>query len=334
MKSPISDSSYNKTTSQQCCGQWNTARFVLLAAIYSSSCAALLLPSATAFENILPTLSFGGTTTTTTTSLNNNIINNSSPAAAATTNKFFDFFQSFNVASTQIDKNAPASTKYKFLNSLGVLDGLNVATKERTQMVSDLVEENPTPRPGSQASFAPLATGTWSVVYAPHIYTMGKLALLGQSITGSTSTSTSPAATNKQPEVVQSALGPVIYELNSDGTMVSHARFDLPWWPSIGGSSKSGWLSVSGTYSSQDDNRICRVDFDKAWIKWITSADDDKPYASLESVPDSFEKSIVQTVGKAGFVDGVSVFPVSYLDDDLIVFDFELLGTRICARKI
>ena len=38
-------------------------------------------------------------------------------------------------------------------------------------------------------------------------------------------------------------------------------------------------------------------------------------------------------MGKALFIEAFAVFPVSYLDDNLIVFDFELLGTRICARK-
>ena len=39
-------------------------------------------------------------------------------------------------------------------------------------------------------------------------------------------------------------------------------------------------------------------------------------------------------LGRFFFVDSVSVFPVAYLDADTIVFDFELLGTRICARKV
>jgi len=59
-----------------------------------------------------------------------------------------------------------------------------------------------------------------------------------------------------------------------------------------------------------------------------------QPYPSLESVPESIEKRIIQWIGQSLFLESVSVFPVSYLDFELIVFDFELLGTRICARKI
>jgi len=195
------------------------------------------------------------------------------------------------------------SSKAIFLNSLDTLTNLNAATKEQTQLVQNLIADNPTPQPGSVQSFRPLAAGTWSVVYAPHIYTISKLA--------------------------GGKIDPVLYDLRQDGTMTSHAKFNLPWVH------KSGWLSVSGTYSSQDDNRICRVDFDKTWMKWNDQNDkDDQPCPTLEDVPSSWETSLIQTMGSWLFIDSFSVFPVSYLDQDLIVFDFELLGTRICARKI
>ena len=123
---------------------------------------------------------------------------------------------------------------------------------------------------------------------------------------------------------------PVLYDLKVDGTMISHARYDFPV---VG----SGWLSVSGTYASQDEQDMCRVDFDKAWIKVVNSNEDDvddQPFASLDDVPSSLAKSVIQALGQLFFIDAVSIFPVSYLDQDLIVFDFKLLGTRIVARKI
>lgn len=212
---------------------------------------------------------------------------------------------SFGIFSTPAKATTPQS-KSTFLESLETLERLNVATKERTQMVRDLINDNPTDQPGSTLGFQPFAAGTWSVVYAPHITTMSKL--------------------------VGKGFSPVIYDLEADGTMVSHARFDvrLPILPQRW----SGWLSVSGTYGSEDDDLVCRVDFDKAWIKWNSEDKDDVPYDSLEDVPSSWEKSVIQTLGKFAFIESFSIFPVSYLDEDLIVFDFELLGTRICARKI
>ena len=118
------------------------------------------------------------------------------------------------------------------------------------------------------------------------------------------------------------------YDLHQDGTMDSHARYSFP----IVG---EGYLSVSGTYGSVDDT-TCRVDFDEAWIRQLDKDEGtiDEPYATIEDVPESLAKTIIRRLGRAFFFDGVSVFPVSFLDNDLIVFDFELLGTRITARKM
>lgn len=195
----------------------------------------------------------------------------------------------------------PTPKKDAFLNDLDDASAFNAATKQRTQLITDFLDENPTDRPGSTKSFSPLAVGTWRIVYAPHIYTMGTL--------------------------FQGSFDPVYYILKPDGQMTSHARYNFPI---IG----SGWLSVSGTYGSQDEDLVCRVDFDRAWIKVLGEARDENPYDSLDDVPDSPIKDVVQKLGNTFFVESVSVFPVSYLDEDTIVFDFELLGTRICARKI
>ena len=82
------------------------------------------------------------------------------------------------------------------------------------------------------------------------------------------------------------------------------------------------------------NDNVCRVDFDEAW--WRPFDDDsflDGPYPTIESVPESLSKNIVRQLGRALFIEPFAVFPVSYLDNEIIVFDFELLGTRICARK-
>jgi hypothetical protein len=190
--------------------------------------------------------------------------------------------------------------KQNLLESLEDPNGFNIATPERTKLVEELTKANPTPKPASTDGFAPFAVGTWRIVYAPHISTMGSLA--------------------------GGSFDPVYYIMKPNGVMTSHARFSFPL---LG----SGWLSVSGTYGSEDDDSVCYVDFNKAWVSRNIS-DDDSPLASLEDVPNSLSKSIIQTLGQLGFVRAISVFPVSYLDDDTIVFNFDLLGTRICARKI
>jgi hypothetical protein len=211
---------------------------------------------------------------------------------------FFTIVESFSLKATQ------TSTKEALLKELDDPNGFNSATKRRTTLVAKLITENRITSPGSANSFTPLAVGTWQIVYAPHIYTMGSL--LGGSFS------------------------PVIYIMKPNGIMTSHARYNFPI---IG----SGWLSVSGTYGSQDEDKACRVDFDTAWVRLLTNGDnshDAEPYDSLEAVPPSPWKDVIQALGKILFIDAVSVFPVSYLDEDTIVFDFELLGTRICARKV
>ena len=197
--------------------------------------------------------------------------------------------------------SSTTTSKKLLLENLDDPNGFNEATKERTKLVADLTLENPTNAPGSTKSFGPLAAGTWRIVYAPHIYTMANLA--------------------------GGSFDPVYYILRKDGTMTSHARYTFPV---IG----SGWLSVSGTYGSEDEDNVCRVDFDKAWVRLTNDNPTMDPYDNLESVPPSFWKDIIQSLGKFFFIDAVSIFPVSYLDNDTIVFDFELLGTRICARKV
>ena len=84
---------------------------------------------------------------------------------------------------------------------------------------------------------------------------------------------------------------------------------------------------------SVNDN-VCRVDFDEAWYRPFNhDSFADGPYPTIDSVPKSLSKSIIRQVGTALFIEPFAVFPVSYLDNEVIVFDFELLGTRICARK-
>lgn len=42
----------------------------------------------------------------------------------------------------------------------------------------------------------------------------------------------------------------------------------------------------------------------------------------------------MQAAGKAMFFDGLSVFPIQYLDDDLCVFQFKAAGTVVAAQRV
>ena len=170
---------------------------------------------------------------------------------------------------------------------------LNKGSDERTALLKSITEsEEGIGNPGRD--FQSVAIGRWRVCYAPHMTFMAGL--------------------------FGGEFG-VQYDLFDDGTMTSHAKYDFPL---VG----SGYLSVSGTYGSVDE-QVCRVDFDEAWI----AMGQDTPHETIDDVPDSYAKTIIRNIGRQLFIEAWSVFPISYLDDDLIVFDFALLGTRICARK-
>jgi hypothetical protein len=173
-----------------------------------------------------------------------------------------------------------------------------------------------------------MAAGKWKVIYAPHISTAANL------INGKFD---------------------VEYNLfdDKDSTIVSHAYYDFPI---IG----KGYLSVSGTYGSvlketKSNNEeqtttatatttgyeyYSKVDFNKAWIKPIQSQSESEsqkqkqPYESLYDVPDSIIKTLINEIGKRSFVESVAIFPVSFLDSNMIVFEFQLFGTKICAYKV
>lgn len=206
------------------------------------------------------------------------------------------------------------SAKDRFLASLTDLDTLNQHDKDRTRLLQEMVDsKNEVPiqeykrnadtrysiqDPASWQSMQSVAKGTWKVVYAPHMTTMAEIG--GGSLD-------------------------VSYILSEDGTMISHAVCTFPWlWPR-----GCVVLSVSGTFSSVSST-VCRVDFDRAWV----TLDSKEPYAAFEDVPENGSKDIISSLGQLFFLEQVSVFPVSWLDDNLIVFDFEQLGTRICAKKI
>jgi hypothetical protein len=215
--------------------------------------------------------------------------------------------------------------KSRFIGSLNRLDGLNEYTSDRSHLLETLIarkvdvpvnqlgttpdsDDRSIAFPGKWENMQPVAAGDWNVVYAPHMTTMAKLAGGGEFR--------------------------VSYLLNKDGTMTSHARCDFPFLRSLLGQSCI-YLSVSGTFGSQSEH-VCRVDFDEAWIKAILISDDDmddSPYSKIGEVPDSLWKNFIRRLGRLFFVKGVSIFPISYMDEDMIVFDFELLGTRIVALK-
>lgn len=212
---------------------------------------------------------------------------------------------------TSSSRTSALNDKDAFLQSLEFDDRLNQPSKERTSLLNRMIANKRVtsnlslPRANNDdtsalslenpgSSFDSVAPGCWKVIYAPHMTTIA--GLFGGEFR-------------------------VQYDLYNDRTMESHARYDF--------FDQQGYLSVSGTYGSVDDT-YCRVDFDQVWVKY---QDDGGPYKQIDDVPESLSKSLINSIGRTMFIKEFSVFPVSFLDDDLIVFDFELLGTRICAKR-
>ncbi|KAL7452256.1 hypothetical protein ACHAWC_003992, partial [Mediolabrus comicus] len=70
-----------------------------------------------------------------------------------------------------------STVKSRFFNSLDCVNDLNKASKERTELLNDIIDKGDSvANPGSRESFMPMAPGRWRVIYAPHMTTMAGLA--------------------------------------------------------------------------------------------------------------------------------------------------------------
>jgi hypothetical protein len=158
-----------------------------------------------------------------------------------------------------------------------------------------LVATNPTSAPCSEAALKRFSTGTWQVIYAPHIRILEKFTFTTYDVS---------------------------YSFRNDGTMVSYVRYASPLF-------QSGWLNTAGRVERVTDV-VCRVVWDQIWLDWNSEAQGPSGASETDA---HVLPGLIQSVGERGFVEGVSRFPVLYLDDDLCVFEFQITGTKICARR-
>ena len=106
------------------------------------------------------------------------------------------------------------NTKQAFIQSLqqneSKIQLINDITPERTNYLSNLIQNNPTSNPGSTKSFQNIAPGVWKVIYAPHIKTFNNI------------------LSNVFPGELR-GFDPVIYDLKSiekKGVITSHAKYN------------------------------------------------------------------------------------------------------------
>jgi len=149
--------------------------------------------------------------------------------------------------------------------------------------VKDLVAESTT----APASVNwPRVSGTWRVVNAPHIDTLSS--------------------------VFFTKFSPIEYVLTGEGGITSYVRYS--------GLPGDGWLCTDGTIANEPtpagEFPSVKIMWDRIW--WAPSASD---------TPPAYEEGtlgpLVQALGRAGFVEGLSVFPVRFVGDDVAVFNFQ-----------
>jgi hypothetical protein len=204
----------------------------------------------------------------------------------------------FRPSEALFSNKAKSSGVRKALESrfLGGGNGGPTSSEEKDLWVKELEKlDSPIQSPGLQKQHEKVATGLWRVTHAPHIRNLLQPLLLTDF--------------------------DVYYQLDK-GKMYSFVKFVFRPFPKI-----RGHLCTYGSYGEVDEN-TSTIEWDSVWLDF-----DDKPSKVRET-----ERHVlagpIQAIGKTAFVKGVSVFPVSYLSDSLIIFTFKLLGTRIVASKL
>ena len=143
--------------------------------------------------------------------------------------------------------------------------------------------------------------GTWRVVNAPHIDTLSKLAL--------------------------TTFDPIEYRMTPRGDIASYVRYDSRIFG-------SGYLCTDGTIENvaEADKPTVRIIWDRIW--WQPGGEAGKPPVNPEAEGSAFLRPLVQALGRAGFIEAFSVFPVRYVDVDsgLAVFDFSVFS--VTTRRV
>ncbi|KAL6763486.1 hypothetical protein V8C86DRAFT_2496193 [Haematococcus lacustris] len=156
---------------------------------------------------------------------------------------------------------------------------------------------------GGVASAAPWQ-GTWKVFWAPHISSMSS-------------------------SMMGAVFEPILYKVSGDGSLVSNVRYQAPIV-------NAGWLSASGSMRPKFDAAV-EVNFDKFWVD--LGPDKLRPSLSGSAAAkrmlglDVDVDAVISSIGRAAFFPQFAVFPVHYLDNELAIFEFTPLKSRIAIVK-
>ncbi|CAM9975587.1 unnamed protein product [Choristocarpus tenellus] len=137
--------------------------------------------------------------------------------------------------------------------------------------------------------------GQWVVCHAPHIVTLGKLLLTSFNVE---------------------------YNFHPGGRMSSFSQYQSTLFG-------RGWLNADGRVAIQPGGKAVRVVFERFW--WDIGQCEQPTVSPPKK---DTVGNLVQTLGSLLFFEGISVFPVVYLDEDLCVFEFSATGTLVVAQRL
>lgn len=162
--------------------------------------------------------------------------------------------------------------------------------------VEEMLLSSPTPKEQLATSSFKLGQGTWEVFWAPHI--AGMSGVLG------------------------TRFQPIQYVLNGSD-LWSYVKFSNPL---LG----SGWLNAAGSMQRKSDDTLS-LNFDRFWVDPESALRRDVPKTEGFSLQ---MDAIIGSIGRAAFFSDLALFPVLYLDDDMAVFEFPPLKSKIACRKV
>lgn len=213
----------------------------------------------------------------------------------------FFFLFGFDMAAALLpsvtNQDSRVSVKSKILDTSTSANLLKEALRNGDDYtVNEIVVKLSSEKVSYVKSSSRIATGSWKIRHAPHISLLEKVLFTKFDVSY------------------------IFPDSRQPYSLISNVRYTSPLFG-------TGHLSTAGKYE-MTQSQECKIVWDKIW--WDIKREGPSSYDDIKS---HVLPSIIQFVGKAAFVEGVSKFPIEYLDSDVCIFRFELFGTTICALK-
>eukprot|EP00983_Pelagomonas_calceolata_P076768 1153558-Pelagomonas_calceolata.AAC.1 len=137
-----------------------------------------------------------------------------------------------------------------------------------------------------------------------------------------------PHISNMSRYLFNTKFEPIIYRLGPNNSIISNVKFSS----SLG----NGWLSAAGTIHCIYDASV-ELRFERFWVDLgeglredVVTQGSQKGSGYIATAVDQ----VIGSIGRAAFFPQFAVFPIHYLDDELTVFEFTPLSSKISARRV